>query len=199
MFKPIFSWWTGLSSLPAIYLEPNYGGSNEDNGDLLQKILCMHCYTQCPNPAAATTDPCLCWRCGHSQASLIQSLFGSLLLLLGPGAQGSICALQESISHFCVSSGSSMLGLMVISSKKTYAIPKSAAPRAPVPAAVHCWPVPPQEMLRDLSWSLWGRWVLVCTRFVWALWASLMGMGFYSKHESAHPTILLRLFLCPWT
>ena len=88
---------------------------------------------------------------------------------------------------------------MVISSKRAYAIPKSAAPRAPVPAAVHCWPVPPQEMLRDLSWSLWGRWVLVCTRFVWALWASLMGMGFYSKHESAHPTILLRLFLCPWT
>ena len=48
------------------------------------------------------------------------------------------CALQESISQSCVSSGSSMLGLMVTSSKKTYAIPKSAAPRAPVPAAVHC-------------------------------------------------------------
>ena len=109
------------------------------------------------------------------------------------------CALQESISQSCVSSGSSMLGLMVISSKKTYAIPKSAAPRAPVPAAAHCWPVSPREMLRVLSRSLWGPWVLVCTRFVWALWASLMGMGFDYKHESAHPTILLRLFLCPWT
>ena len=33
-----------LCSLPAIYLRPNYGGGNEDNGDLLQKIPCMYCY-----------------------------------------------------------------------------------------------------------------------------------------------------------
>ena len=25
---------------------PNYGGGNEDNGNLLQKFPCMHCYTQ---------------------------------------------------------------------------------------------------------------------------------------------------------
>ena len=37
-----------LCSFPAIYLGPNYGGGNEDNGDLLQKIPCMYCYTQCP-------------------------------------------------------------------------------------------------------------------------------------------------------
>ena len=35
---------------PATYLEPNYGGGNEDNGDLLQKIPCMYCYTQWPQP-----------------------------------------------------------------------------------------------------------------------------------------------------
>ena len=29
-------------------LRPNYGGGNEDNGDLLQKGPCTHCYTQCP-------------------------------------------------------------------------------------------------------------------------------------------------------
>ena len=29
-------------------LKPNYGGGNEDNGDLLQKVSCMYCYTQCP-------------------------------------------------------------------------------------------------------------------------------------------------------
>ena len=33
-----------------IYRGPNYGGGNEDNGDLLQKIPCTHCYTQCPQP-----------------------------------------------------------------------------------------------------------------------------------------------------
>ena len=30
----------------------NYGGGNEDNGDLLQKIPCTHCYTQCPQPCS---------------------------------------------------------------------------------------------------------------------------------------------------
>ena len=39
----------------------------------------------------------------------------------------------------CVSSGGSMLGLMVPSSKRAYAIPRSTAPRGPAPAAVHCW------------------------------------------------------------
>ena len=39
-----------------------------------------------------------------------------------------------------VSSGGSMVGLMVTSSKRAYAIPRFAPPRAPVPApgAVHC-------------------------------------------------------------
>ena len=50
-----------------------------------------------------------------------------------------------------------------------------------------------------LSQSLWGPWVLVCTRFVWALWASLLGVGFDSKWEFAPSTILLRLLLWPWT
>ena len=40
----------GLCSLPVIYLGPNYGGGNEDNGDLLQKVPCRHCYSQCPQP-----------------------------------------------------------------------------------------------------------------------------------------------------
>ena len=48
------------------------------------------------------------------------------------------CALQESISQSCVSSGSSVVGLMATSSKRAYAILKSAAPRAPAPVAGHC-------------------------------------------------------------
>ena len=89
----------GLCSLPVIYLGPNYGGGNEDNGNLLQKVPCTHCYTQCPQPCsrpppthASTRDS------GQSQASLGQSLLGSLLL--SPGSwctQGSVCALQESV------------------------------------------------------------------------------------------------------
>ena len=48
--NPVFCWWVELWSLPAIYLGPNYGGGNEDNGDLLLKIPCMYCCTQCPQP-----------------------------------------------------------------------------------------------------------------------------------------------------
>ena len=43
---------------------------------------------------------------------------------------------------------------MVVFSKRTYAMPKSVAPRATVPVAVHCWPVPPQEMLKHSSVSV---------------------------------------------
>ena len=48
-----------------------------------------------------------------------------------------------------------------------------------------------------LSQSLWGLWVLVHTRFVWALWASLADMGFYSKCDFVPPTILLGILLSP--
>ena len=72
---------------------------------------------------------------GHSQASLGQSFVGSLLI--SPGslcAHSSVCAFQESISQSCVSSGSSMVGLMATSSKRAYAIPKYA-----VPSHTHVW------------------------------------------------------------
>ena len=31
---------------------PNYGGGNEENGDLLQKVPWMHCHSQCPQPCS---------------------------------------------------------------------------------------------------------------------------------------------------
>ena len=65
-------------------------------------------------------------------------LWGHCSFLLGLGAHKILFALQESVSRSCVSSGSSMVGLTVTSFKRAYAIPKSAAPRAPAPAAVHC-------------------------------------------------------------
>ena len=83
--------------------------------------------------------------------------------------------------------------------KRAYAIARSMAPRAPAPTAIHCWPIPLQEMLKHSSVSVSvGLWVLVCTRFVWALWASLVGIHFNSKHDFAPPTVLLGLLLCPY-
>ena len=43
---------------------------------------------------------------------------------------------------------------MATSSKKTFAIPRSAAPRAPAPVVGHCWPVPPQETPKHSSVSV---------------------------------------------
>ena len=90
-------------------LRSNYGGGNEDNGDLLQKVPCT---LSAPNPAAGHHRPMhLPETPGHSQASLGQSLVGSLLLSPGSWcAQGSVCVLQESVPQSCVSSGGSMVG-----------------------------------------------------------------------------------------
>ena len=90
-------------------LRSNYGGGNEDNGDLLQKVPCT---LSAPNPAAGHHRPIpLPETPGHSQASLGQSLVGSLLLSPGSWcAQGSVCVLQESVPQSCVSSGGSMVG-----------------------------------------------------------------------------------------
>ena len=74
---------------------------------------------------------------GHSWASLGQSLVGSFLS--SPGSWCTQVLFVPSKSLFpqsCVSSGGSMVGLMVTSSKRAYAIPRSTGPRAPAPAAV---------------------------------------------------------------
>ena len=39
-------------SLPVLDLRPNYGGGNQDNGNLLRKVPSTHCCTQCPWPCS---------------------------------------------------------------------------------------------------------------------------------------------------
>ena len=121
------------------------------NDDLLQKIPCTHCCTQCPQPWSRPllTHWLLLETPGHSWASLGQSLWGHCSFLLGPGAHKLLFVPSKSLfPQSCVSSSGSMMGLMSTSSKRAYAITKPAVPRAPDPAAVHCWPVPPQETLK---------------------------------------------------
>ena len=84
---------------PCYYLGPNYGGDNEDNGDLFPKVPCMHCSTQCPQPCSRP----LLTHASVGDSRTLMSKSGSLCvgsLLLSPWswcAQGSVCALQESI------------------------------------------------------------------------------------------------------
>ena len=53
---------------------------------------------------------------------------------------------------------------------------------------------------RQVWLSLCGVSGSLCTQdFVWALWVSLVGMGFDSKCCLFPPTVLLALLLCSWT
>ena len=119
----------------------NDGRGNEDNGDLLQKVPSMHCYTQCPQPCSR---PPLTQ---HLHRRLLDThrqvwvglLWGHCYFLLGPGVHKVLFVPSKSLfPQSCVSSGSSVMGLMVTFSKRAYAGPRSAPTRTPVPVAVHC-------------------------------------------------------------
>ena len=69
----------GQGCVPSLLfdLRSNYGGGNEDDGDLLQKVPCRHCYPNTSNPAAGYHHPTpLPETPGPSQANLGQSLVG---------------------------------------------------------------------------------------------------------------------------
>ena len=157
-----------------------------------------------PNPAAChhqlTPPP---KTPGHSQASLGQSLVR--LLLLSPGswcAQGFVCALQESVSPVLlkfwllyggVNGGLFQRGLCHI----------QVCPH-PEPLLLRQAIDDPSfhkrhsDTQRQVWLNLCG--VLWCTQgFIWVLWVSLGSMGFDSKDKSIPHTVLLGLFLCPWT
>ena len=137
-----------------------------------------------PTLQQATNDPLLCQRLLDTHGQVSVSLpRGHCSSLLGPGAYKVLFVPSKTLfPQSCVSSGDSVMGLTATSSKRAYATPRSAAPRAPG----HCWPIPLQETLNSntvLTQSLWGLWVPVHTRFVWALWASLAGKGFDAKGD----------------
>ena len=132
----------GRSCVPSLLfaLTPNYGGGNEDNGDLLQKFPCTHCYNQCPQPcsrpllthASARDSWALMGKSGSVSCGVIAPFSWVLVhkVLFVPS--------KNLFPQSCVSSGGSAVGLMATSSKRAYSIPRSAAPRAPAPEAVHC-------------------------------------------------------------
>ena len=108
-------------------LRPNYGGGNEGNVDLLQKVPFRHCYTQCPQPCSRPSPT-------HGSAGDSWALTGTS----GSVSSGVTAPFFWVLVHtsFClcfpivcftihVRSGGSMVGLMVTFSKRAYAIPKS--------------------------------------------------------------------------
>ena len=117
----------------------------------------------------ATADARLRWRLLDTHRQLwVSLLWGHSSFLLVPGMHRVLFVLSKSLFPWsCLSSGSSMVGLMV------------TPPRGliPYPGLLHAEPLPLQQSTADLylcrghsnpvlAQSLWGLWVLVHTRFV---------------------------------
>ena len=124
----------GQGYVPSLFdLMPNYGGGNEDNGNLSQQVPCKQCYTQCPQPCSRPPPT-------HTSARDSWTLTGK---------SGSVsCGVTVPFSwvlvctRFCLCPQDSVSPvlckfwrlhggvLMVSSSKRVYAIPRCAASTA---------------------------------------------------------------------
>ena len=177
----------------------NYDGGNEDNGDLLQKVLCMDCYTVPPTLQQATADPCVHQRLldNHRQVC-VSLLWCHCSFLLGPGVHKVLFALSKGLFLLsCVSSGSCMMGLMATSFERAYAIPRSAAPKDPAAVTVHCWPVPPQETLCLSLWGVSGSWRVQDLFEPSEMGVSCIAGGFFTNWamREAHIYIFIHIYI----
>ena len=88
-----------------------------------------------PTLHQATADPCLHQRLLDTHGQVwVSLLWGHCSFFLGPGVHKVLFVPSKSLfPQSCVSSGGSMVRLMATSSKRSYAIPRSAALRAPAP------------------------------------------------------------------
>ena len=94
-----------------------------------------------PDPTAATADPCLCQRLLDTRGQVWGSfLLGHCSFALGPGAHKVLFVPSKSLfPQSCVSSGSSMVGLIVNSSKGL----------RPYPGLLHPEPLPLRQTTAD--------------------------------------------------
>ena len=79
----------GQGCVPSLLydLGPNYGGGNEDNGNLLQKVPHALLHSVLLTLQQATTDPSICWRLLDNSGQVwVSLLWGHCSFLLDPGA-----------------------------------------------------------------------------------------------------------------
>ena len=157
----------------------------------------MYCYTHCPQPTPPLETP------GHSQASLGQSLVGSLLLSSGSWCtQDFVCALQESVSLVLYKFWQLYGGVNDDLLQEGLCHTQVCCTQSPWPCGS---PLLTRTTTGDTKTQLClslcavsGSWCtqgLVRIRVI----ASLACKGFDSKLDFALPTILLGLILCSWT
>ena len=78
-------------------------------------------------------------------------------------------------------------------------MPYIPTPRTPIPAADHCWPVPPQDSLKQFCLSLCGVPGSRCTQGLFEPSEPIWQEQGLILNEFAPSAILLGLLLCPWT
>ena len=155
-----------------------------------------------PSLPQATTDPCLCERLLDTHRQIwVSLLWGHCSFLLGPLTYKFLFVPSKSLfPQSCVNSGGSVVGLMATSSKRAYAIPRSATPRVSTLVAGHFWPIPARETLKHSSVSVSvGSLGPGVHKACLSPLSIFVRYGVNSKHDFAPPTIFLGLLLGPWT
>ena len=120
---------------------------------LLQKVPCMHFYTQCPQSCSRSllTHPPAgdSWTLTGKSGSV--SCGGHCSFLLGPGVHKVVFVPSKSLfPQSCVSSGSSMEGVNGNLPQEGLCHTQIYCTQSPCP----CRPVPPQEILKHNSVSV---------------------------------------------
>ena len=147
----------------------NYGRGNVDNGDLLQKVPCMHCCTQCPQPYSRPPPT-------HASARDYWTLTGK---------SGSVsCVVTTRFSwvpvhtSFCLCPPTVCFPVLckvwqlygVVNGnlfQEGLCHTQGSCTQSPCPCGSPLLTHNSQEMLKYSSVSVsWGLWVLVHTRFV---------------------------------
>ena len=135
-----------------------YGGGNEDNGDLPQKIPCMYCYTQCPQPCSRPASTQASSRDSWTHRQVWDSLsWGHCSFLLGHGVYKFLLCPPRVYFPVCCKFWQFYGGLIVTSSKRLLPFPSLWHPE---PLSV--WQTTANLYLHRrhsntaLSQSLWG-------------------------------------------
>ena len=134
---------------------------------------------------------------GHSQGSLDQSLVGSLLL--SPGSwctQGSVCALQESVSPVLCKFWQLYGGANGDLLQEGLCHTQVCCTQSSCPCD---GPLLTRTSTGDIQTQFWlSLCVSWCAQGLFEPSEHLWWMGFDSKCNFAPPTVLLGFLLCPW-
>ena len=141
-----------------------------------------------PLPSPETT--------GHSRTSLGQSLVVSLLLSLWSWCtQAFVCALQVSVSSVLCKFWWFYGGVNGLCHTQVYCTQSPCPCMSPL--LTHCL-LCKRHSDTVLAHSLWGLWVLVRTRFVWALQASLEGRYSITERWFSILWCIYSMAVLPW-